>query len=152
MIFGLLFIKLISEIFVTDKPSSPLNLTAPEVLADSITLRWEAPEDNGGSEITGYVIEKREFNRRSWQEVTKVKDLECTIGKLLEGNQYYFRVFAQNEIGMSEPIELKEPIAAKNPFSKIFIQCFFLAFDTFFKNSMKPVETKHHWNQLFCSQ
>jgi titin len=89
---------LISEIFVTDKPSSPLNLTAPEVLADSITLRWEAPEDNGGSEITGYVIEKREFNRRSWQEVTKVKDLECTIGKLLEGNQYYFRVFAQNEI------------------------------------------------------
>jgi len=144
MIFGLLLIKLISEIFVTDKPSSPLNLTAPDVLADSITLRWEAPEDNGGSEITGYVIKKREFNRRSWQEVTKVKDLECTIGKLLEGNQYYFRVFAQNEIGMSEPIELKEPITAKNPFSKILIQCLFLAFDTFFKNSMEPVETKHH--------
>lgn len=105
-------------IFITDKPSPPQNLTAPEILADSITLKWEAPEDNGGSDITGYLIEKREFNRRSWQEVEKVKNLEYTVTKLLEGNQYYFRVFAQNEIGMSEPIEFKEPITAKNPFSK----------------------------------
>lgn len=94
-------------------------MTAPEVLADSIALKWEAPEDNGGSDITAYVIEKREFNRRSWQEVAKIKDLEFIVGKLLEGNQYYFRVFAQNEIGMSEPVEIKEPITAKNPFSKL---------------------------------
>ena len=106
------------EIYVTDKPSPPQNLIAPVVLADSITLCWEPPADNGGRDITGYVIEQREFGRRSWQEVTKVKDLEYTIGKLLGGNQYYFRVFAQNEIGMSEPIEIKEPITVKNPFSE----------------------------------
>ena len=92
-------------------------MTAPEILADSITLRWEAPEDNGGSDITGYIVEKREFNRRSWQEVATVKDLEFTVGKLLEGNQYYFRVIARNDIGNSEPVEMLEPITAKNPFS-----------------------------------
>ena len=110
------------EIYVkfifTDKPSPPQNLTAPEVLADSITLCWESPADNGGRDVTGYVIERREMKKQSWRKVTEVEDLKCSIGQLLEGNQYFFRVFAQNEIGMSEPVEMTEPITAKNPFSE----------------------------------
>lgn len=40
-----------------------------DVTSDTITLSWDAPEDDGGCAITNYVIEKRESSRRSWTKV-----------------------------------------------------------------------------------
>jgi titin len=80
-------------------------------------LTWEEPQDNGGSPVTGYIVEKKDIKRRSWQEATKVTDLAATVTKLQEGNQYLFRVSAENQYGVSDPVELAEPITAKNPFS-----------------------------------
>lgn len=37
-------------------PSPPQNLRAPDVTNRSVTLDWEVPARNGGSEITGIVI------------------------------------------------------------------------------------------------
>lgn len=101
-----------------DKPSVPQELTAPEVNAESITLNWQPPADNGGSEILEYSIEKKEFNRRTWQQVGTTKDLTFTIPKLLEGNKYFFKVAARNDIGIGEAAELTEAITAKNPFGR----------------------------------
>lgn len=36
---------------------------------DRVDLKWEAPKDNGGAPITGYVIEKKEKFAPSWEEV-----------------------------------------------------------------------------------
>ena len=38
--------------------------------------------------------------------------------RLVEGNKYYFRAFAENAIGMSGPAEMAEPITAKLPFGE----------------------------------
>lgn len=37
-------------------PSPPQNLRAPDVTSRSVTLDWEVPARNGGSEITGRVV------------------------------------------------------------------------------------------------
>ena len=105
-------------ISLSDKPTPPINLAVGDITAESADLTWEEPEDNGGSPITGYLVEKKDIKRRSWQEATKTTDFKTTVTKLQEGNQYLFRVSAENQYGISDPVELAEPITAKNPFSK----------------------------------
>lgn len=44
---------------MSDKPSPPINLTVADVTSETAILNWNEPEDDGGSPITGYRIEKR---------------------------------------------------------------------------------------------
>ena len=88
------------------------------VYKDRITIAWETPKDDGGSEITGYVIEKRDARRTMWSDAGTcgADTLKSVISKLSEGNDYFFRVAAQNKIGTSDFTELPEAVTAKLPF------------------------------------
>lgn len=100
-----------------DKPSAPQNVTVTDITAETATVTWETPEDDGGKPITQYVIEKREANRQSWKRIGDTPSLQLPVSDLVENAQYIFRVFAQNDVGLSEPTE-SEIITAKNPFSE----------------------------------
>lgn len=64
---------------LTDKPSRPVGPLEPiEVRANHITVQWTQPEDNGGSEITGYVIEKMDMDTGRW-----VPAGEVSLSKLI---------------------------------------------------------------------
>lgn len=91
-------------------------------MKDSIGLSWQPPTSNGGCDITAYIVEKRDARRNIWTQVEKVTGLTNTyaVQKLLEGNEYYFRVSAENEIGQGEPAEMEAPIMAKSPFGNIY--------------------------------
>lgn len=52
------------------RPSAPRELKVVEVTRDTVQLTWEAPEDDGGSPVTGYVIEKRDISRKAWAKVS----------------------------------------------------------------------------------
>jgi len=54
---------------VLDRPSPPENLRADEFAGDALTLFWNPPKDNGGADITNYVVEKREVRTTAWQKV-----------------------------------------------------------------------------------
>ena len=108
----------VSFLHSSDKPSPPRELQVTEVTADSVGLKWDIPEDDGGSPIVHYIVEKKDISRKSWQEVCKCEGLEAVADKLHEGSQYLFRVCAENQYGVSEPVELAEPVTAKYPFSK----------------------------------
>lgn len=43
-----------------DRPLPPRNVTVSNIKAESCYLHWDAPLDNGGSELTNYVVEKME--------------------------------------------------------------------------------------------
>lgn len=89
-------------------------------MKDSVILSWQPPSNTGGSDITAYIIEKRDAKRNTWAPVEKVTGLTNTyaVQKLLEGNEYYFRVSAENDIGQGEAVELEAPITAKCPYGK----------------------------------
>ena len=106
--------------FLSDRPSPPQELTVVAMTAESGDISWQVPEDDGGSPVTQYIVEKKDISRKSWSEAGKVPadTLEFTVPKLLEGQQYLFRVSAENKYGVSEPVTLGEPVTAKNPYSK----------------------------------
>lgn len=109
-------------ILLADKPSPPRNLQVVSVTAITADLKWECPEDNGGSPVTHYIVEKKNLQRNTWQQVGKPQDLAVTVPDLHDQNQYLFRVSAVNEYGVSEPVEITEPVTAKHPFSESEIQ------------------------------
>lgn len=55
-----------------------------------------------------------------WQKVSSfVPGTTCKVRNLKEGKPYDFRVCAENQYGVSEPLMTTSPIIAKNPFSKL---------------------------------
>ena len=96
-------------------PSAPLEMRA--VSPSAIVIEWGKPEHDGGSPIIGYVIAARDARRTMWMEVGKVDaDVHrLQIKDLQEGHFYQVRVLAQNEIGLSDPLEAEEPIKVIRP-------------------------------------
>jgi titin len=99
-----------------DKPSKPLDLKPKEVTETAVTLTWSPPEDDGGAEITGYVLERREVNKRTWTKVTKLAELEFNDEGLTTGINYVYRVAAENEVGVGEFFEMDKAVTPKSAF------------------------------------
>ena len=99
------------------------NFAVKDVTPSSVTVRWSAPRDDGGADVIGYVVEKREASRRMWQSVGNVPPdvTELEAGGLFEGNQYVFRVTAENVVGLGEPVELKDSVVPKSQFGQLHI-------------------------------
>ncbi len=69
---------------------------------------------------SGYVVEKKLKNSDKWERVHEfVGGTSCAINKLKEGQEYEFRVIAENQFGLGEPLVTEKPVLAKNPFGRI---------------------------------
>jgi len=108
----------VASCLLPDKPGPVQDLKVKEITANTVTLRWSPPVHDGGRDITGYIVEKREGNRRMWQNMTTTEATEFEVPGLFEGNQYNFRVSAENSVGTGEPVEIKDLISPKNQFCK----------------------------------
>ena len=97
-------------------PGGPLLVTASG--KDYASLAWHSCPDDGGSEITSYIVEKREENKAIWTKVatTRPTNPTYTCTGLLDQTNYCFRVSAENEIGVGEPLELEHAVMAKLPY------------------------------------
>jgi titin len=63
-------------------------------------------DDDGGSEVTNYVVQKKNVTSNAWVPVSEfVIGTSCIVNKLHEGESYDFRVIAQNAIGLSDPLD-----------------------------------------------
>ena len=102
----------------SDKPGPPENLASTGYDETSVSLKWEEPEDDGGSDITGYVIERKEVTRPSWNNAMTTEDEEYKVLNLTTGKDYLFRVAAVNAIAQGPFTEMPNPITAKSPFGK----------------------------------
>ena len=71
---GYVFFTLYAIILVCilDTPGAPESIDIAEIGPQFLVMRWKEPSNNGGSPITGYLLEKREVNRRTWQKVSEV--------------------------------------------------------------------------------
>lgn len=108
----------IFEIIVQDRPSAPTGpLEVSDVTKDSCVLNWKPPKDDGGADISNYVVEKRDTRTNTWIPVSAfVTGTSITVPKLTEGHEYEFRVMAENAFGRSDSLNTDEPVLAKDPF------------------------------------
>merc|ERR1712061_227716 len=95
---------------VIDTPGPCSNLKVVEVTRSSCTLSWDQPENDGCSTVTSYAVQKRESSRKAWTTVANTDRMTHKVQNLNQGDRYLFRVCAENNEGVGEPLELQELI------------------------------------------
>lgn len=99
-------------------PSAPGAPEPQDWSANHVELKWPEPASDGGSPITGYIIEKKDKYSPMWEKAieTSSPNPTATVNGLVEGNEYQFRVIAVNKGGNSEPSEPGRTFVAKPRF------------------------------------
>uniref|UniRef100_A0A8C4YKK2 Titin n=1 Tax=Gopherus evgoodei TaxID=1825980 RepID=A0A8C4YKK2_9SAUR len=117
-IVGIGKVSKVSELYVARDPCDPPGRPDPIVITRNyVTINWKKPEYDGGSKITGYIVEKKELPEGRWMKAsfTNVLETEFTVTGLAENQIYEFRVIARNAAGsLSEPSESTGPITARD--------------------------------------
>uniref|UniRef100_A0A8C9EY58 Titin n=1 Tax=Pavo cristatus TaxID=9049 RepID=A0A8C9EY58_PAVCR len=107
-----------SECYIAHDPCDPPGRPEPLIVTrSSVTLQWKKPVYDGGSKITGYVVEKKELPDGRWMKAsfTNVIDTQFEVTGLVENQRYEFRVIARNAAGVfSEPSESSGAITARD--------------------------------------
>ena len=103
--------EFVFNVKVLDTPGQVSNFRVSDVGRTHVTLKWVTPENDGGSYITNYVVQKREESRRAWTTVAMdVTRNTFKVMNLAESECYYFRIAAENSLGVGEFASLKEPV------------------------------------------
>lgn len=87
-------------------PAAPTALTADAVSSSQINLSWTAPSNNGGSAITGYMIERSNNTGSTWSTIQSNTGSTSTTYNdtgLAASTAYTYRVSAINSVGTSSP-------------------------------------------------
>lgn len=61
-----------TELLPSDTPGAPYKLEPSDIAKDSLTLSWYEPDEDGGSPITGYWVERYEPEHDKWIRCNKL--------------------------------------------------------------------------------
>uniref|UniRef100_A0A671UPG3 Myosin binding protein C3 n=1 Tax=Sparus aurata TaxID=8175 RepID=A0A671UPG3_SPAAU len=97
---------------VVDLPGPPEALKIMDVWGFNVALEWKPPKDNGNCEISGYTIQKADKKTMEWFTVyEQYRRTNCVVSDLIMGNEYVFRVYAINLVGLSQdPCNTKDSL------------------------------------------
>ena len=104
---------------IMDKPGAPESCHVNQVFKDNLMVNWRPPTDDGGTEITGYIVEEQDLDGGgNWTTVAETGggDTKAKITGLKPGGRYRYRVKAVNKLGQSIPCDMSgDDIIAKDP-------------------------------------
>lgn len=104
-------------IWLADRPSPPKGpLQVFDVTKENARVAWKPPDDDGGSPVLHYIIEKMDTSRGTWSDAGMSPALNYLVERLIHKKEYYFRVRAVNAMGESDPLECDKGIIAQNEF------------------------------------
>ena len=86
---------------LTEPPDAPSKPSITQVDKHSVSLAWAAPDYDGGSPITGYVVERCDPITGIWRWAMATSEPLCTVACLEEHGEHKFRVLAENRFGVS---------------------------------------------------
>ena len=94
-------------------PGAPQHLSVVSVSSDGVSLEWKPPQDDGGADINSYIVVMREAEKNKFKKVAQTDNgtLSLTVSKVKENHEYFFRIYAENEVGISvDSAELKSSV------------------------------------------
>ena len=99
------------EVIPATVPSAPTGLQAV-VGKGIVTLAWLAPSNNGGFNITDYVIQYRESGVGAWKTFNDgaSASTSATVTGLANGTAYTFVASARNQVGLGGPSQESTPV------------------------------------------
>lgn len=85
-------------------------------------MAWRPPKFDGGSEITGYVLEARLIGKDNFTRISEDKLMErkFTYEGLKDGSSYEFRVSAVNAVGQGKPSFTTKPVTCKDELGEYY--------------------------------
>ena len=111
------------DLHPTDVPGPPKDLKVSDITRGSCRLSWKMPDDDGGDRIKGYVIEKRTIDGKAWTKVNpNCVSTSFVVPDLIAGQEYFFRVRAENRFGVGAPAETIQRTTARDPICKFLSQ------------------------------
>jgi len=98
------------------KPKGPMRID--EITGEGCAASWNTPEDDGGSPITHYTVEKAQGSGESWSPCGRcnVPQTEVQVKGLTKDKEYRLRVTAVNALGESEPLVCVDSFICENQF------------------------------------
>lgn len=83
-------------------------------------MEWGKCLEDGGSAVTGYVLEYSLAESDKWTKITKVGEFVqyYVVTNLEQDQSYFFSVSTENEVGVSHRLKTEGPIKTKKPMSK----------------------------------
>ena len=107
------------RVWSVDLPGAPSVPHVSEVTGSACHLAWTPPHSDGGTPITGYIVERRTDVGGRWIPLkVRPAGAEVDVTDLFEGQKYEFRVIAENKVGAGKPGEPSAPVTAQSPFSE----------------------------------
>lgn len=77
-----------------------------ENVPGTLTVCWSPSPDEKRDDHLHYLVAKRDSVKQTWHTVAdRLFNNSFTAVNILPGRQYNFRVYAKNDIGLSEPSE-----------------------------------------------
>ena len=115
---------LLSAITHTLVPSAPTIVSVEATSSTSISVQWNASKKDGGSPITGYVVECSPTSNPSFETQVVARDLlSMTLDCLTPSTEYDVRVRGENAVGRSVPSATKRTKTDGELITKIQAEC-----------------------------
>ncbi|KAM3621641.1 uncharacterized protein V6R79_013960 [Siganus canaliculatus] len=94
------------EVRVTDDPKPPGPVVLEQNIQGTVTLSWASSPDERRDDRLHYMVSQRDSFKRTWKTVAdNLFNNKFTVVNILPGQEYNFRVYAKNDMGLSPPSE-----------------------------------------------
>ncbi|XP_073671361.1 uncharacterized protein [Paramisgurnus dabryanus] len=92
------------EIRIADDPKPPGPVELEQNVQGTVTITWAPSPDEKRDDRLHYMVMQRDSIKGTWGTIVDhLFNNKFTVINILPGREYNFRVFAKNDIGLSEP-------------------------------------------------
>lgn len=100
-------------------PGAPKDLKISDITRGTCRLSWKPPDCDGGDRIKSYFVEKKTVEGKAWTKVNPACATQSlVVPDLIEGQEYLFRVRAENRFGLGPHITTIQRTKARDPIRK----------------------------------
>ncbi|XP_041639539.1 immunoglobulin-like and fibronectin type III domain-containing protein 1 [Cheilinus undulatus] len=92
------------EVRVTDEPKTPGPVELEQTVQGKVLVSWAPSPDQELDDRLYYMVSQHDSNARVWKTVAdRLFSNTYTANNILPGVEYHFRIYAKNDMGLSDP-------------------------------------------------